>query len=91
MANQEFNQEAQSIKERGKELIAKGNQRQVVLHKQDGTQIVATSLTITASVGLFLLVTGFITFPIIVIAAIVAYMTKVGVELRHVDAIVAEA
>ena len=83
MSKEEFNQQAQNIVERGKVAVAEGNQRHLVLRKQDGTQVFETTLTMAAGVGLFLLVTGLLSWPIILIAAITAYTTKVKVEVRH--------
>jgi hypothetical protein len=83
MAQTELNQQTQNIIERGKEVVARGNQRHLVLRKQDGTQLFETSLTIAVAVGVALLVSGFITFPVIVIAALAAYFTKVRAELRR--------
>lgn len=83
MTKSEFNQEAQNIIERGKELVAEGNQRQLVFLKKDGTQLFETSLTIALGVTVGLLVMGFLTWPVVLIAAIAAYASKIKVELRH--------
>jgi uncharacterized protein DUF4342 len=81
MTKEKFNQEAQNLIEQGKQVVTEGKQRQIILRKQDGTQIVETNLTVVAGVGLFLLLTGFLTLPLVLIAALVAYATKVKVEL----------
>lgn len=83
MTKEKFNQQAQNFLAQGKQVAAKGKQRQLTLRKQDGTQIVETNLTIVAAGGLFLLLTGFLTWPIVLIGAAVAYVTKVKLELSH--------
>jgi len=83
MTKTEFNEQAKNMVERGKELVEEGKQRQLVLLKQDGSQIFETNLTVAAGVTVALLVMGFLTWPIVLIAAIAAYATKVKLELRH--------
>ena len=83
MAQVQLNERAQSIIERGKEAVAEGNQRHIVLSKQDGSQLFETSLTTAAAVGFVLLITGILSWPVILIAAIAFYATKAKVELRH--------
>lgn len=90
MSKEQINQQAQNIVEQGKAIVAEGNQRHLVLHKQDGTEIFATSLTVATAVGVVLLVSGFLTWPIVLIAALVAYRTKVRLALRPVNATVTE-
>ena len=79
----EFKEQAQNLAERGKELAEAGKQRHIVLRKQDGSQLFEVSVTVAAAVAFFALITGFLSWPIILIAAIAAYATKVKVELRH--------
>lgn len=90
MSKEEFNQQAQNLVERGKDAVAAGNQRHIVLRKQDGTQIFETTLSMAVGVGLVLLVTGLLSWPIILIAAIAAYATKVKVEVRYDGQVLSE-
>jgi len=83
MTKQEIKEQAQQIVERGKELAEENNQRYLVLRKADGSEVFETSVTVAAGVALFLLVTGFLSWPLILIAAIAAYASKVKVELRQ--------
>jgi hypothetical protein len=83
MTKSEFNQQAQTIMERGKEVVAEGKQRHLVLRKQDGTQLFETNLTVAAGATVGLLVMGFLTWPVVLIAAIAAYVTRVKLELRR--------
>ena len=83
MTKAEFNEQAQTFVERGKELVAEGNQRHLVLLKQDGTELFQTRLTVAVGVAFVALITGFLSWPVVLIAAIAAYATKVKVELRQ--------
>ena len=90
MTKAEFNEQAQNIMERGKAVVVEGNQRHLVLRKQDGTQLFETSLTVVAAVAFVALITGFLSWPIVLIAAIAAYASKVKVELRQDNQVNAE-
>jgi uncharacterized protein DUF4342 len=90
MTKEEFNQQSRNIVERGKEAIAEGKQRNLVFRKQDGSKIFETNLTIAAAVSIVLLFSGFVTFPIVLIAAIAAYASKVKVELIHKETTLTE-
>lgn len=83
MSKQQFNEQAQNIIERGKEVVAEGKQRHLIVRKQDGTQLFATNLTVAAGVGIVLLVMGWLTLPFILIATAVVYMSKIKVEMQH--------
>lgn len=90
MTKSQFNQQAQNMIERGKEAAEQGKQRHLVLRKQDGTQIVETNLTVAVAVGFVLVISGFLTWPIMLITAIAAYATKVKLELGQDNQISAE-
>lgn len=83
MTKAELNEQAQNIVERGKAVVAEGNKRYLVLRKQDGAELFETSVTVAAGVAFVALITGFLSWPIVLIAAIAAYASKVKVELRH--------
>ena len=68
-----FKEQTQQIVERGKELAEEGKQRQITIRNRDGQKIVSTNLTIVVAVSLFLMVTGFLSAPLVIIAAAFAY------------------
>lgn len=68
-----FKEQTQQIVERGKELAEEGKQRQITLNNRDGQELVSTNLTIVVAVSLFLLVTGFLSAPLVIIAAAFGY------------------
>ena len=83
MNKEQFNQQSEELVAKGKTLVAEGNKRSLVFYKKDGDQLFETSVTVAAGVGLLALVTGFLTFPVIVIAGLAMYFTKTRVELHH--------
>ena len=68
-----FKEQTQNMVERGKELAEEGKQRHITIRNRDGQEIVSSNLTIVAAVSLVLLVTGFLSAPLVIIAAIFAY------------------
>jgi len=90
-----MNQQTQNVIERGRAAIKQGNDRKIVIRTKEGKQILQSSLTVVAGVGAFLLLTGFISWPIIVIAAIAGYAARLQVQLTeeegHVSTVVIES
>ncbi|MGB7342253.1 MAG: DUF4342 domain-containing protein [Phototrophicaceae bacterium] len=75
--------QTQNIKVRGQELIAQGNQRQVIFRKKSGESLFETNLTIVAGVTAFMVITGFVSIPLIVIGAVVAMLMGIRVEVDN--------
>jgi hypothetical protein len=82
MTNETIKTQAENLKERGKDLLAEGNQRQVVFRNRDGSVLFQTSLTIVAGVALVLLFTG-VSIPLVIIAAGVAMFMGIRVEILN--------
>jgi|GEM_PF-5621615 len=73
----------QAVKDRAKELVAEGNQRQVVLRSKSGESIFEVSLTVAVAIAAVLLVTGILSIPLLVIATVLAMVFGVRLELRN--------
>lgn len=73
----------QAVKDRAKELVAEGNQRQVVLRSKSGESIFEVSLTVAVAIAAVLLVTGILSIPLLVIATVLAMIFGVRLELRN--------
>jgi len=83
MTNETLKTEANNLVERGKELVAQGNQRRLVFRNKDGKALVQSSLTVAAAIAFVMLVTGFISIPMIVIASIIAMVWGIRVEVQN--------
>lgn len=87
MTSETMKTEANNLVARGKELVAEGSQRQLVFRTKAGRTLVEPTLTLTVAVAAFLLITGFISMPFIVIAMVVGLVMGIQVEVRHNDTV----
>ena len=76
-----MNETVETLKTRGQELVAEGNQRHLVFYNKSGQEYFQTSLTIAAAVSVFLLLTGILSIPLVLIAGIIATVAGVRVDL----------
>ena len=83
MSTETIKTQANEMVARGKDLVAEGKQRQVLFINRDNKTLLTTNLTVVVGVAIFSLLTGFITFPIVVIAAIAAVIFGIRVELHQ--------
>lgn len=83
MSEQTFTETRNQLIERAKVAAAQGNQRRLILRRENGDRIAETSLTVAVAVGFFLLLTGIASWPLVLVAAIVGLATKVQVELTN--------
>lgn len=83
MSEQTFTETRNNLIERAKEAATEGNQRRLILRKENGERIAETSLTVAVAVGFFLLLTGIASWPLVLVAAIVGPATKVQVEMTN--------
>lgn len=83
MTNETIKTQANDIVARGKDLVAEGNQRQLVFRNKDGKQLVELSVTMAVGIALFLFITGFVSIPLLVIASGIAMLMGVKVEIQH--------
>ena len=72
-----------NLLEQGKSLVNAGNQRQIVFQTKEGKTLIQSKLTIVVAVAVFLLITGFVSIPVVAIATIIAMAFGVKVELRN--------
>lgn len=75
--------EIQTLKSRAKEVVAEGNQRQLVFRNKSGESLFEVSLTIAVAVAIVLLITGVLSFPLVIIAGVLGMLFGIRVELRH--------
>lgn len=87
MTNEQLKSKTTDLKARGEELIVKGNQRQLVFRNKAGKTFFETTLTIVAGVSAFLLLTGFVSVPLLVVAGAIAMFMGVRVELQHNESV----
>lgn len=83
MSNEAIKTQAQDLMQRGQDLVEEGNQRQLVFLSKAGNPVVQTKLTIAAGVGAFLLITGIVSLPLVIIASVIAYMMGIRAEIRQ--------
>ena len=76
-----MNETVQTLKTRGQELVAEGNQRSLVFRNKNGQEYFQTSLTIATAVTVFLLLTGFLSIPVVLIGGAIATVAGVRVDL----------
>lgn len=87
MTSETMKTEANNLVARAKDLVAEGNQRQLVFRTKEGKTLIEPTLTLTVAVAAFLLITGFISIPFMVIATVVGMVMGVQVELRNHSAV----
>lgn len=75
--------QAENIKVRGQELVAQGNQRQVIFRKKSGEALFETNLTIVAGVTALMVITGFVSIPLIILAVVVSMLMGIRVEVEN--------
>lgn len=85
MTTQNIKNQTNNLVEHGKVLVNQGNQRQLVLQSKAGNTLIQSKLTIVAAVTAFLLLTGFISIPLVIIAAVIGMVLGVKVEIRNLD------
>ncbi|GAB5491905.1 MAG: hypothetical protein Phog2KO_21200 [Phototrophicaceae bacterium] len=85
MNNETIKTQANDVVARGKDLVAKGNQRQLVFRNKEGKSLFEISLTVAVGVSLLLLFTGFVSIPLLVIATGIAMFLGIKAEIRHSD------
>lgn len=78
-----MNETVQTIKTRGQELVAEGNQRNLVFRNKTGKSFFEVSVTVAAAVAFFLFITGFVSIPLVVIGSAIAYFSGVRVEMLN--------
>lgn len=83
MNNETIKTQANDLVARGKDLVAEGNQRQLVFRNKEGKVLVETSLTMAVGISLFLMITGFVSIPLLVIATGIAMFMGIKVQIRH--------
>lgn len=85
MTTQNIKNQTNNLVEHGKVLVNQGNQRQLVLQSKAGNTLIQSKLTIVAAVTAFLLLTGFISIPLVIIAAVIGMVLGVKVEIHNLD------
>lgn len=85
MTTQNIKNQTNNLVEHGKVLVNQGNQRQLVLQSKAGNTLIQSKLTIVAAVTAFLLFTGFISIPLVIIAAVIGMVLGVKVEIHNLD------
>lgn len=83
MTSQDIKVQTNNLVEQAKSLVNQGNQRQLVLQTKEGKTLIQSKVTIVAAVSLFLLATGFISIPLVVIATIIGMVLGAKLELRN--------
>lgn len=83
MNNETIKTQANDLVARGKDLVTEGNQRQLVFRNKEGKVLVETSLTMAVGISLFLMITGFVSIPLLVIATGIAMFMGIKVQIRH--------
>lgn len=83
MTREELNAKTTDLKARGKELVSEGNQRQLVFRNKAGNTFFETTLTIVVGVSAFLVLTGFVSIPLLVVAGAIAMVMGVQVEVQQ--------
>ena len=72
--------QAEQFVERGKQLAEDGKQHQLIVRNRDGSPLVSTNATVVVGVSLLLLVTGFLSLPLVAIVALIGYWKGLRVE-----------
>ena len=75
--------QSQTLKARAQELIEAGKRRTVVAQTKSGKMILNANLNLVLGVLAFLLIIGFVSIPILLIAAFLAVFFGVKVEVLH--------
>ena len=82
MMTQEQSQDTlNSLVEQGKELVARGNKRHLIIRTQDGEALADVSLTVAAIVGLVLLFAFPWGWTLALIAGVIGVVARVRVEV----------
>lgn len=82
MSNETMKTQANDLLERGKGLVEEGNQRQIAFLSKSGATIFETKLTLAVAVVAVLLITGIMSFPIVLIVSAIAYMMGIRADIR---------
>lgn len=83
MTSQDIKVQTNNLVEQAKTLVNEGNQRQLVLQTKEGKTLIQSKATTAAAVALFLLITGFISIPLLVIATVIGMVLGAKVEVRN--------